>query len=535
MFVEQTCGAAFSYLALASAISARSRLSGQCSVLLPPSMRSIFAAHATFLSAARASLPSDEFRRTSEQHVLQVSKALQSIGTPTLEDAAATLECIKASCLDIDLQTRVVEVVNNLARAAVVVGSEHQAREVLRPQEHHHMHRYMTESDWKILQDESLPFQAKAKRVAERGQQIGLLSLTEKSSVAIAAFVITVHGQPCDLNEAYERLQIIKESWKRMRNNKLSCAKPTCQVFPSLPAEFEKLYPEVYTDEKHCPCKVDEGIIIQLRQKLPARRTHNSLRQDQMMTTKSSFSSPGGMEMARVFQQALQFAMGNNMLQISPTRGGQNSMLGSPSFPATSPSQSPHSEQQHLLALPAPPGEEHPLRRQQSLTPRFAEEPSPDRLREEPAEIDCAPPADAAQRPTLGIDAAVAAVENAMAAKAAKAAGCTQSGKAHPKVMAKTAAKGKAKAKGKAHASPKAAGKVIASIQRSRPAMPPMRKTPVMRYNGCSIYSSEPSRKWRAVADKNRRYDKAISWSKAESGWSDIMQWCEENGDPGTK
>ena len=195
-------------------ISHISSISGPSFVVLPPSMRSIFAARATFLRAARESLSADEFRRTSEQHVLQASKALQSLGTPSLEDAAATLECIKSNCLDSNLQSKVVGVVNAAAQTAVV-GAEARGREVLRPQEHHHLHRYMTESDWKILQDSSLTFQAKAQCAAARGQKIGLLSLTERSSVSIAAFLITAHGSPCDLNEAYERLQTVKESWEQ--------------------------------------------------------------------------------------------------------------------------------------------------------------------------------------------------------------------------------------------------------------------------------------------------------------------------------
>ena len=55
---------------------------------------------------------------------------------------------------------------------------------------------------------------------------------------------------------------------------------------------------------------------------------------------------------------------------------------------------------------------------------------------------------------------------------------------------------------------------------------------PVLRYHGCSIYSSEQQKKWRAISDANKRYDKGVSWTKGKEGWNELMAWCEANGTP---
>ena len=122
-------------------------------------MLSTFSAHADFLKAARPSLSADTFRKTAEQHVLQVSKSLRSVVSPPLSEAAATLDSIKESCLDEDLKAQLVDVVNNLATSLrPEVGAGHHCREILRPQEHFHMHRYMTEKDWMNLFDQNMSF-----------------------------------------------------------------------------------------------------------------------------------------------------------------------------------------------------------------------------------------------------------------------------------------------------------------------------------------------------------------------------------------
>ena len=129
--------------------------------------------------------------------------------------------------------------------------------------------------------------------------------------------------------------------------------------------------------------------------------------------------------------------------------------------------------------------------------------------------------------PKEGIDACLTAVQEAMAAK-------KMSYKGGGVAKAKGKAKGTAKAKGKGKAKAKAAGKGKAKDTKNvhgRPGMPPLKSQPVIRYHGCSIYSSLAGKKWRAVAHANRRVDKPISWSKGLEGWHKLLDWCEENGD----
>ena len=469
-------------------------------------MLAVFNAHATFLLSARSSMPPESFRKTAEKHVSQLLVSLRGVPSPTLGDAASTLDAVRASCLDADLQARVVEVVNTFA-----FNSAPEVRTGLAPaghasalaqQKHLFLQRYLTESDWRMLLDPDQAFGNKAKCVAERGRRIGLLSMSEKTAVAITALLILAHGRPCSMAEAYEKLQEVKHEFKQMRCHRSPTDTASCTEFPAHVEEFMAAYSDKYDpDDQPSPCKVDEGLLWSLREKLPGRATHRSLRQDSFMKmgSCSSSSSQTGSVMAAL-QQVIQAAMsGNSNLSLSTPVRQQTTAV-----PNVQPLQDVQRESPSgLLALP-PPAAATPV----SVEAEGVAEEKADE--EEEKEVSAKP----------GIEHCLAAVAEAMAAKKGGKP------KAKGKAKGKATAKGKAEAKAKATASPAIKGKTKAG----RPAMQPLKAMPVLRYNGCSVYTSVAGRSWRVVSDANRRYDKKVPWCKGADGWNSMMEWCEENG-----
>ena len=71
-------------------------------------------------------------------------------------------------------------------------------RDVLKPQEHHYMHRYLTAAEWDRLRNSSLSIASKIDLLVNRCKAIGLLSLTERTATALSSVLIVAHGQACN-------------------------------------------------------------------------------------------------------------------------------------------------------------------------------------------------------------------------------------------------------------------------------------------------------------------------------------------------
>jgi hypothetical protein len=170
-------------------------------------MLSVLKSHTVFLDAARrASLNAGHFEKTRKEHAEQVSRSWSSLGESdiTLEDAASTLEHLENSCFDLEQRTMLATVVNTLASKA---GSQSmamaQTRSSTKPQEHLWMHRYLTAQDWNRLRDPTVSFTSKIDAMVERASAIGLVSLTEKTAVAVTAVLLVAHGQSKDAAQTY--------------------------------------------------------------------------------------------------------------------------------------------------------------------------------------------------------------------------------------------------------------------------------------------------------------------------------------------
>ena len=102
-------------------------------------------------------------------------------------------------------------------------------------------------------------------------------------------------------------------------------------------------------------------------------------------------------------------------------------------------------------------------------------------------------------------------------------------GKSKAKAKAKAKSKAKAKTMAKSKATNVASKPSVAAGKPKRPAMPPLKKVPPIKYLTCTVYSSEKDRKWRAITSANKRYDVSFPWKGGKESLALCMAWCEKH------
>lgn len=294
--------------------------------------------------------------------------------------------------------------------------------------------------------------------------------------------------------------------------------------------DFMTTYPLVYSaDDRPVACKVDEAKLLELRDSLPARKTHSSLRPINLSVGQKR-ADPSMAQIAQVLQNLMPMMCGHARLHPpwSEAQALEHSPPHAPTLPATPPTTRaplatpPKSE---LLAL----GYSEAAKLAPAVSPP---EPHLEVLGKwgevAPNEVDdfAVGLGDAAD--SSG-DGAASKVENIMARVANALQG-----------------KGKAKSKAKAKASTERMANAVASTPDARvksggntlkrpacammaspaPSMPPLKACPSITWGPCTIYSSESARCWRVTCADNRRYDKRFSWKNPTSSWAALVAYC---------
>ena len=136
----------------------------------------------------------------------------------SLADATATASAVQNSVFDDATKGMIVRAVNTLA---MTIGETDaipaQDRRSLRPQEHFHMESYFTENDWAVLQSQTERVDDKVQTLLNRCRSIGLVSLSEKTSVAVSCILILAHNKPISTSNAYNLMQSVKDNFKKAR------------------------------------------------------------------------------------------------------------------------------------------------------------------------------------------------------------------------------------------------------------------------------------------------------------------------------
>ena len=250
-------------------------------------MLPIVKGHITFLDSLRGSLGNTrEFEETRSKHKDRVIVALRAVASKKydLGDAAATLDCIRDSLFsesEKEELTTFIGTASFLKDVDPATEIRTTVREQLKPQEHLYIHNYLSEAEWQQLRNSSITVGTKVDVLVTKCGKIGLFSVHEKSARAICATLVVAHGQACDHSQCYDLLQIIKQGFKMLRSRRSASQKPSLSKFPASTQEFVLLAGNLFGEDpvdQPIVCPVDVNLIIQLRDSMPCRKTHNALR-----------------------------------------------------------------------------------------------------------------------------------------------------------------------------------------------------------------------------------------------------------------
>ena len=265
----------------------------------------LLSAHNDFLecnSAAGIRADSPEVLKVTE-HVVSDLLAVINTTPVTLQEGTHVLQCVRASKLPEECQRQLADAVNrrlahSLCSAGASAAASSHPGQTQALQTHSHLQNYFVKSEWDILCKGAID--TRMRTVVSRCLAIGLMFPNESTLVRMVALLYLARDQgEVRPDESYALLRDLKCMLKVMRK---TCAKPadSIHIFPSTHTEFQEHYPRQYTHayprEPPIPSLVPEDALVALCERLPARRTHSSLRSVGPLTAPAVAADPCGLQ-----------------------------------------------------------------------------------------------------------------------------------------------------------------------------------------------------------------------------------------------
>ena len=501
--------------------------------LLSATMLGIVKAHGSYLESIRASIDNQvEFDKTRATHKDQVVKSIQALGESALElsDASDTLDYVRTSAWSAAEKDAITSTVNmRMTEQGGSSSTPTTQRTVLRPQEHLYIQNYFSESEWNKLRNSQINIGSKVDVLVSKGCEIGLYSLSEKTARALSATLIVAHGSSCDHSQAYEITQYIKEGFKKLRARRAIDERPSFDRFPESVDAFLKSVPGAFKGEGNQPivCPIDVNMIVQLREAMPCRKTHNTLKQTPLLNMGSS-ASQSNASVGRSSSKLEEFLVPLAQALMANNASNRRLCLENSSIEPSA-SAGPALGAAPVLALT-------------DLAPRdnsLGHTPSKPASAGNLGEVLVAGGSDSPEQAIVDkpeSKSMASAIDLIQKAIKEKSSGMPP----NDADDAEAAPKGKAKAGGKGTKTTGGPSKVIklmkkpsgtcmsaSSVSTKRPPMPPLKKVPPMHYLSCTIYCDQKHGQWRAVAASNRRKDVRFAWKGGVDEWNRCMRWCE--------
>ena len=139
-------------------------------------------------------------------------------------------------------------------------------------QTHYYMHKYLTESDWKVIMSSS-DTTAKLRTLVNRAGAVGLTHPSELSVVAMVAIITSSSRVPFGAGAVHNLVVDVKRMIKGIRPS----ARQSCRTFPMLAEDYIKQFPGTYADELPADCPLTDDQIERERGGMAARKSHRTL------------------------------------------------------------------------------------------------------------------------------------------------------------------------------------------------------------------------------------------------------------------
>lgn len=229
-----------------------------------------------FIVASKAALgESDATTAIYNQQMKSLTEHLSATRVP-LDEAAAIMKYLSTDAdspaLTAFKDADRVRLVQSLTTSSDVAALSSPGKSL--NQTHYYMHKYLTESDWKVLTS-STDTQQKIRCIVDRAIKIGLTHPSELSVVAMIAIITSSSRVPFGPSEVHNMVT----EYKRMNKGLRGVVKQTSRTFPRSVEDFVASFPEAYGDEKPHQCPLTDDQIERERSTMAARKSHRTLSQ----------------------------------------------------------------------------------------------------------------------------------------------------------------------------------------------------------------------------------------------------------------
>ena len=442
-------------------------------------MLALIKSHTDFLKAAHSTIAPATWPSIAAAHATKLQASISNLVSVDVQDAASALAMLSDSCFDEESKASIAASINT--RVSGPASESSTCRTSLKTQEHLFFGNYLTACDWHVLGSPGSCMDDRIGTIVERAWRVGLLSMTERTSQSITCVIMSSFAGDVDPSHCHQVMLDMKAAFRQMRLKRSSACLPTLAKFPESVDQFMLQCPGKYdASDMPVPPKCDATKMNRLRSNLACRKSHTTLRD-----TSAAMPSSGSNAM---MMQALPL--------LQALCNGMQGRRGYGDIPLVFTPAKRHRAPPSALALC-------------DADTRGEGSPSDPMLMDDdafppPTAASVAAPAvvptPLAPEKQLGVSAAAAAIQGAIAQKCA-AAKAKAKGKAKDKAKAKAAATTAAaddvsgvplpKAKGKVTAKAKAKGKAkakavakAAAADDTKAASPPKAKGKVMAKAG---------------------------------------------------
>ena len=227
------------------------------------------------LNSIYLNMREDTFETLCSKHVEDLTTSLKHT-VASLGDVAASMAAVRESVLTEPKKNVIITAISE-ASSRSADGSAPKCS--MANQEMMHMQHYLSEWDWTVLMDETATTAKKVETIVHRCRTIGLLSMSERSSAAVATLIYKTIGNE-NIGTYNDILGKLKIGMKKMRAlAKGDHEKQTLDRFPPDVQKFLQLHPGRYDEGSGpVPSTIGASDLASAVQAMPCRKSHTFLK-----------------------------------------------------------------------------------------------------------------------------------------------------------------------------------------------------------------------------------------------------------------
>lgn len=240
-----------------------------------PTMLAKINAVAAFVNASRAALFDEDAVRKLQSDQVQHLQAYVQGSSISVEEGADVLTALKSDVITGAFAPEQRAALASAIAAATTGATSPPSSTKVRPdpQTHYHMAKYLTKSDWDVLQKQS-SLHEKLDVLVNRSLAIGLLFPSELSVTSIVSIIKVVSKREVSASDMHSMVV----EYKRLLKLRRPAFSRTALKFQEKASDFMVMWPGIYTDpDLPVEPPFDDGEFDRARSSTAARKSHKTL------------------------------------------------------------------------------------------------------------------------------------------------------------------------------------------------------------------------------------------------------------------